>query len=275
MSAAVMRRALEYATNNDLMVIQHAEDHTLTDGAQMHEGPTATRLGLRGWPRVAEDIIVARDLLLAESTGARYHVAHLSSHGAVRLLREGKARGLRVSAEVTPHHLLLTDAALLGYDPACKVNPPLREPEDVEALWAALRDGTLDAIATDHAPHTALDKDVEIQDAPPGMIGLELCLALLVEQANAKRVGLLRLLEALTLGPARLVGLPAPGLREGQLANLCVFDPRARWTVGAAELRSKSSNTPFAGREIAGRVVLTMVEGRVVHSRIDQIEVAS
>ncbi|RYE82466.1 MAG: dihydroorotase, partial [Myxococcales bacterium] len=178
-SSAVMRRALEYAATHDLVVMQHAEDHALTEGAQMHEGVTSARLGLRGWPRVAEDIIVARDLILAEYVGARYHVSHASTEGTARLLREAKSRGIRATAEVTPHHLLLTDAAMLGYDTACKVNPPLREESDVEALWEALRDGTLDAIATDHAPHAPSDKDCEISEAAPGLIGLELCAPLL------------------------------------------------------------------------------------------------
>ena len=174
MSAAVMRRALEYARNFDMPVIQHAEDHTLTNGADIHEGTISARLGLRGWPRVAEDIIVARDILLAEYVDARYHVAHVSTMGSVRLVHEAKSRNLQVTCEVTPHHLLLTDAALLGYDTACKVNPPLREEADVLALREALADGTIDAIATDHAPHTPLEKDCELSQAKPGMMGLEL-----------------------------------------------------------------------------------------------------
>jgi dihydroorotase len=269
MSAGVMRRALEYARVHDLVVIQHAEDHTMTEGAQMHEGATATRLGLRGWPREAEDVIVARDLILAGLTRARYHVAHLSSLGAVPLLREAKARGLRVTAEVTPHHLLLTDAGMLGYDTACKVNPPLREPADQEALWAALADGTIDAIATDHAPHSPLEKDCEISEAAPGMMGLELCLPLLVEQVLLGRLRLARLVEVLTAGPARVVGLPAPGLREGEAAELVLFDPTSRWVVGRDRLRTRSLNTPFLGREISGEVQMTMTRGRVVHAKIE------
>ncbi|HMI92284.1 MAG TPA: dihydroorotase, partial [Polyangiales bacterium] len=173
MNAAVMRRALEYARTFDLFFSQHCEDHHLTAGAQMHEGHISTRLGLAGWPSAAEDVIVARDLILAELTGARYHVAHISSLGAVRLLREAKSRGLPVTAEVTPHHLALTHEALLGYNTACKVNPPLRTEADRTALRDALRDGTIDCIATDHAPHTGLEKDCEFEAASPGMIGLE------------------------------------------------------------------------------------------------------
>jgi dihydroorotase len=261
----VMRRALEYASTFDLPVIQHAEDHALTDGAQMHEGAVSTRLGLRGWPRVAEDVIVARDVLLAEYVGARYHVAHVSTHGAARLVREGKARGVAVTAEVTPHHLLLTDKALLGYDTACKVNPPLREAEDVEALRRALADGTIDCIATDHAPHGILDKNVEMAEAAPGMIGLELCLPLLLGLVREGVLPLGRLVDALTAAPARVVGLEAPRIREGARADLVLIDARARWTIDPARLWSKSRNTPFAGRAVEGRVAMTLCEGRVVH----------
>src|SRR5690606_17394208 len=173
-------RALEYAKNFDLPVIQHAEDHELTQGAQMHESVTSTRLGLRGWPRVAEDVILARDVLLAEYVGARYHAAHISTEGAVRIMREAKSRDLPVTCEVTPHHLLLTDASVIGYDTVCEVNPPRREARDVEALVQALADGSIDAIATDHAPHSPLEKECEFEQASPGMMGLELCFGLLL-----------------------------------------------------------------------------------------------
>jgi dihydroorotase len=264
-SSAVMRRALEYASTFDLPVIQHAEDHALTDGALMHEGAVSTKLGLRGWPRVAEDIIVARDILLAEATGARYHVAHVSSRGAVRILREAKARGIKVTAEVTPHHLTLTDAAVLGYDTACRVNPPLREAEDVAALCEALADGTIDAVATDHAPHSSLEKDCEFAESSPGMIGLELVLPLLLALVREKALPLGRLVDALTAAPARIVGLAAPSLRTGALGELCLVDPQARWTVLPERLRSKSKNTPFLGKEVTGAVRMTLAGGRVVH----------
>jgi dihydroorotase len=263
-SSAVMRRAFEYARTFDLPVIQHAEDHALTEGAQMHEGALSTRLGLRGWPRVAEDIIVARDVLLAEATGARYHVAHVSSMGAVRILREAKARGIAVTAEVTPHHLTLTDAALLGYDTACKVNPPLREQADVDALRAALADGTLDAVATDHAPHSSLEKDCEFAEASPGMIGLELVLPVLLGLVRSGALTLARLVDALTAAPARIAGLDAPRLREGARAELCLADPERPFTVDPARLRSKSRNTPFLGRTLPGTVLLTLAGGRIV-----------
>ncbi len=218
-SSAVMRRALEYGRTFDLPVIQHAEDHALTEGAQMHEGAVATRLGLRGWPRVAEDIIVARDVLLAEATGARYHVAHVSSLGAVRILREAKARGIAVTAEVTPHHLTLTDAAVIGYRTACKVNPPLREQADVDALREALADGTIDCIATDHAPHSSLEKDCEFSEASPGMMGLELVVPVLLGLVRSGALRLERLVDALTRAPARVVGLDPPAVREGAVAE--------------------------------------------------------
>ncbi len=268
-SSQVMRRALEYAATFDLPVIQHAEDHALTDGAQMHEGDISTKLGLRGWPRVAEDIIVARDVLLAEYVGARYHVAHVSTAGAVRILRDAKARGVPVSAEVTPHHLLLTHEALLGYDTACKVNPPLREPEDVEALRRALADGTIDCIATDHAPHGVLDKHVELAEAAPGMIGLELCVPLMLGLVRKGALPLTRLIDALTRAPARIAGLESPRIRDGARADLVLIDPLARWTVDPARLRTKSRNTPFAGQAVQGRVEITMCEGRIVHQEAD------
>jgi dihydroorotase len=264
-NSQVMRRALEYAATFDLPVIQHAEDAALTEGAQMHEGSVSTRLGLRGWPRVAEDIIVARDILLAEYVSARYHVAHASTMGTVRLLRDAKARAVAVTAEVTPHHLLLTHEAMLGYETACKVNPPLREPQDVEALRGALADGTIDCIATDHAPHGILDKDVELAEAAPGMIGLELCLPLLMGLVRGRQLPLTRLIEALTTGPCRVVGFEPPRLREGSRADFVLFDPRVTWTIEASRLKSKSHNTPFVGRSVDGKVWMTGCEGRVIH----------
>jgi len=264
MSSAVMRRALEYAKTFDLPVIQHAEDHELSAGADMHEGAVSARLGLRGWPRVAEDVIVARDVLLAEYTGARYHVAHASTLGTVRILREAKSRGISVTAEVTPHHLLLTDAAVIGYDTACKVNPPLREEADVEALRQALADGTLDAIATDHAPHTSLEKDCEFSYAKPGMMGLELCFGLLLGLVGKNGLTLARLIDALSTRPARIAGLDAPTLREGSPADLVLVDPEALWVPERGKLRSKSDNTPFLGRELRGRVLATVADGRLV-----------
>lgn len=267
MNAAVMRRALEYARTFDLLVSQHCEDHHMTAGAQMNEGPVSTRLGLRGWPREAEDVIVARDLVLAEMTGARYHVAHLSSRGAVRLMREAKSRGLEVSAEVTPHHLLLTDEAVVGYRTFCKVNPPLRSQEDVEAVCEALRDGTIDCIATDHAPHSTLEKDCELEAASFGMIGLEPALPMLLSLVRRGLLSVSRLVESLTLAPARVAKLDAGTLEAGACADVAVIDPSLRWTLDASALRSKSHNTPWLGQEMTGAVVRTLVGGEVVYTR--------
>ncbi len=266
-SSSVMRRAFEYARTFELPVIQHCEDHALTEGAEMHEGAISTRLGLRGWPRAAEDIIVARDCILAEAAEAQYHVAHLSTLGAARIVAEAKSRGLRVSAEVTPHHLLLTDADVLGYRTACKVNPPLREQEDVDALRRALADGTIDAIATDHAPHARADKDCEFAAARPGMVGLEICFPLLLGLVKNGSLPLGRLLAALTDGPARVVGLPLPRLSEGARADAVLVDPNARFRIERATLHGKSSNTPFLGREVEGAIDATLIEGRVVYQR--------
>jgi dihydroorotase len=263
-SSAVMRSALEYASTFDLTVIQHAEDHGLTAGAQMHEGVIASRLGLRGWPRVAEDVIVARDVLLAEYTRSKYHVAHASTRGTVAILREAKSRGLAVTAEVTPHHLLLTHEAVLGYDTACKVNPPLREQSDVDALRLALADGTIDCIATDHAPHSPLEKDCEFAEAAPGMIGLELCVPLLLGLVKEGALPLARFVDALTRAPAKIAGLPAARIAEGARADMVLVDPDEVWTIDAARLRTKSKNTPFLGRTVTGRVLMTIAAGKIV-----------
>ena len=257
----VMRRALEYATTFDLPIIQHAEDHALTPGAEMHEGGVSTRLGLRGWPRIAEDVIVARDVLLAEYVGAKYHVAHVSTMGSVRILREAKSRGIKVTAEVTPHHLLLTDQKLIGYDTACKVNPPLRETEDLLALREALADGTIDCIATDHAPHSPLEKECELSEAAPGMIGLELCLPLMLGLVDKGILPMARMVDALTRAPAGVVGLRAPAIAEGAAANLTLVDPNREWRIEAERLRTKSKNTPFMGQTVRGMVLATIVDG--------------
>ena len=263
MSSAVMRRALEYAKNFDLPVIQHAEDHELTAGADMHEGEVSAKLGLRGWPRIAEDVIIARDVLLAEYTKARYHAAHISTLGSVRIIREAKSRGIGVTCEVTPHHLLLTDQAVLGYDTGCKVNPPLREEADIDALRRALADGTIDAIATDHAPHSSLEKDCEFSEAKPGMIGLELCFGLLFKLVGQSGLTLGRLVDALSARPARIVGIEAPRIREGALAEVVLIDPEAMLKVEQLPFKSKSRNTPFMKHELKGKIMLTFARGRI------------
>jgi dihydroorotase len=266
MNAAVMRRALEYARTFDMLFSQHCEDHHMTAGAQMHEGEISTQLGLTGWPRAAEDVIVARDLVLAELTGARYHVAHVSSMGAVRLIREAKSRGLKVTAEVTPHHLALTHDALIGYDTACKVNPPLREAEDREALREALKDGTIDCIATDHAPHSGLEKDCEFEAASPGMIGLEPAVSVLLGLVRDGALSAQRLIESLSTGPAKLAGLEGGTLAEGTRADLALIDPERVFTLEASALQSRSSNSPFLDKALRGRVTTTVVAGQIVHA---------
>jgi dihydroorotase len=267
MDAAVMRRALEYARTFDLIVSQHCEDHHLTAGAQMHEGAVSTELGLRGWPREAEDVIVARDVILNERVRARYHVAHISTLGAARIVREAKARGLAVTAEVTPHHLLLTDRELLGYRTFCKVTPPLREAEDVEAMRQALRDGTIDCIATDHAPHSPLEKDCELAAASPGMIGLETTIPLLLGLVRDGVLSPLRFVETLSTAPARIGRIEGGSLRPGARADVAILDPELRWTVSRETIRSKQLNSPWLGKEMRGACTHTIVGGTVVFER--------
>ncbi len=265
LSSKVMLRALEYAKNFDLPVIQHAEDHELTAGSSMHEGEISTRLGLRGWPRVAEDWIIARDILFAEYVGARYHAAHISTRGAVALVREAKNRGLSVTAEVTPHHLLLTDAACLGYDTACRVAPPLREEGDLQALREGLADGTIDSIATDHAPHSPLEKDCEFAAAAPGLVGLEFSLPLMLGLVREGVFSLSRLVEAMSTRPAHIVGLTPPRIAEGALAELTLVDPELSWTPSETGIRSKSTNSPFMTQRMTGKALLTLAEGQLVY----------
>ena len=264
-SSAVMRRAMEYARNFGLPVMQHAEDAELVADGDMHEGAVSSQLGLRGRPRVAEDVIVARDLILAEFVGAHYHLLHASTCGSVRLVHEAKDRGIQVSCEVTPHHLLLTDQNCLGYNTYCKVNPPLREPHDVESLRRALADGTIDAIATDHAPHSALEKDCEFSLASSGMIGLEQCLGSLLQLVDQGVLTLSRLVDALSTRPARIIGLTPPAIAENALADLVLVDPNTRYVPSNVKQHSKSRNTPFMNQELQGRVLMTIAQGRVVY----------
>jgi dihydroorotase len=262
--ARLLRLALEYARAFDAVVADHAEDASLTDGAQMHEGEVSAMLGLAGWPAAAEEMVVARDLLLAELTGGRLHLCHLSTGGAVELVRAAKARGVRVTAEAAPHHFTLTDDTVRSYDPVFKVNPPLREKADVEAVRQGLADGTIDAVATDHAPHAREDKEVEWSAAPPGMLGLQTALGLaLAELVGPGYLELPAAIERLTAGPARCRRLPGHGgpVTPGAPANLTVLDPAARWTVDRARLASRARNTPFHGRELTGRVVHTLLRG--------------
>jgi dihydroorotase len=262
----LMRRALEYSGALGAVVAQHAEEPRLTVGAQAHEGENAARLGLAGWPAAAEEAVIARDCLLAEQVGARLHVCHVSTAGAADVLRWARARGIAVSAEVTPHHLLLTDERLASYDPVNKVNPPLRTERDATALRAALAEGVLDCVATDHAPHAPQDKDCEWAAARPGMLGLQTALSVVVE--TLVRPGLLDwrgVARVLSERPAAIAGLADQGrpLTAGEPANLALVDPDARWTVRAGELASIAGNTPYEGMELPATVVATVLRGRV------------
>ena len=266
-SARVMRRALEYARAFDLPVVDHCEEPALSERAAMNEGPVATLLGLRGTPAAAEAMVVERDVLLAELTGGRLHVAHLSTAGAADAVRRGKARGVRVSAEVTPHHLLLTDQAVKDsdYDASTKMNPPLRSEADRRAVLEALRDGTIDAIATDHAPHTIDDKQVEYEEAAFGVVGLETAVGLGLDRLVAP--GLLSLPQLVALfssGPARVLGLPGGTLAPGSPADVTILDLTRRRKVDPTRFHSKGRNTPFTGWTLKGAAVMTIVGGRVV-----------
>jgi dihydroorotase len=262
----VMRRALEYTKAIGGVIAQHAEEPRLTVGAQAHEGEQAARLGLAGWPAAAEEAIVARDCLLAGAVGARLHVCHVSTAGTADLVAWAKARDVQVTAEVTPHHLLLTDALLAGYDPVHKVNPPLRTESDAAALRAALAEGVIDCVATDHAPHAPQDKDCEWAAARPGMLGLQTALSVVVQ--TMVRPGLLDwrgVARVLSERPADIGGLSDQGrpIAVGEPANLAFVDPDATWTVRGAELASISANTPYEGMTLPGRVVTTVSRGRV------------
>jgi dihydroorotase len=266
----IMRRALEYSKALDVVIAQHAEEPRLTVGAQAHEGEQASRLGLAGWPSAAEESIVARDCLLALHADAKLHVCHVSTTGTTDVLRWAKQRGTRVSAEVTPHHLLLTDERLSTYDPVNKVNPPLRTEADAKALRAALAEGVIDCIATDHAPHAVQDKDCEWSAARPGMLGLQTALSVVVETMVS--TGLLDwrgVARVMSERPAEIAGLPDQGrpLEVGEPANLVLVDPDARWTVRGSEFASVATNTPFEGMELPGVVTATLLRGRITTVR--------
>jgi len=265
MDSGVMRRVLEYSGLVRVPVIVHAEDCTLVRDGVVNEGPVSTRLGLPGNPAAAEAILVARDLLLAELTGAHLHVAHVSTAAALELIRSARERGVHVTAEVTPHHLTLTDEATLGYDTNTKMAPPLRSERDVRACRAALADGTLDAIATDHAPHAVHEKDVEFTAAPPGVIGLETAVPVTLELVRAGDLTPLEWARRLSTNPARIAARPGGSLAVGAPADVAVIDPERRWRYDPAKGFSKSRNSPWAGREMIGRAIATLVEGRLVY----------
>ncbi|HYE03036.1 MAG TPA: dihydroorotase [Phycisphaerales bacterium] len=275
-SAGLMLRALQYIRPTGLALMQHCQEPTLTAGAHMHAGAVATRLGLGGWPRVAEELIVERDVRLNRAVGCRYHAQHLSSGGSVEIVRRARAEGQPVSAEVAPHHLLLEHDEVArhgGYWTDAKMNPPLRERGDIEALRAGVADGTITVLATDHAPHTPDSKQLQFDQAPFGIVGLETALSLYHEALVATGlIPWMRLIELMTLGPARLCGFdrpaPAPGAGLGRLAvggpgDVTVIDPDAPWTIRTAEFAGRSRNTPFDGRSVRARAVATVVAGRV------------
>jgi dihydroorotase len=267
-SAQLMRTALEYARTFGIPVADHCEEPTLAAGGAMNEGLVSARLGLKGIPSEAEEIMAIRDILLARRTGGHIHLCHMSTRGSVELIRWGKERGVDVTAEVCPHHLSLTEAEVEGYDTNAKMNPPLRTQADVEALQQAVKDGTIDVIATDHAPHHYDEKEREFADAPNGIVGLETALAVnLTWLVHSGIIGLPLLVERMACAPARLFKLPGGTLRRGALGDVTVFDPDAEWTVDPSRFASKGRNTPYAGRTLRGIVDLTLVDGRVIHRR--------
>jgi dihydroorotase len=265
--SALMRRALEYSSMFDLPVIAHEEDCGLACGGVMNEGAVSFRLGLKGMPAAAEEVMVARDIALVERTGGRLHVAHVSSAGSIHLIREAKARGLPVSAEATPHHFTLTEEAVASYDTNAKMNPPLRTASDVEAVIEGLRDGTIEVIASDHAPHHRDEKDIEFAEAANGIIGLETTLPLCLRLIRDAGLSIESVVAALTTNPARVLGIPCGRLTPGGLADIAVIDPNYAWTVDPNQFHSKSRNTPFSGWQMIGAARATIVGGRVAWQR--------
>ena len=268
MDSALMRRALEYANSLGMTVISHCEDSSLTRGGAMNEGLASTELGLAGIPAAAEEIMVARDIILAEYTGTAVHIAHVSTAGAVRLVREAKLRGVAVTAETAPHYWSLTEDACRSYDTNTKVNPPLRSAADVMAVKEGLRDGTIDAIASDHAPHASTEKEVEFDYALCGIVGLETSVALSLALVTEGILSLPQLVAKMSARPAQILKIAGGTLREGEAADLTVIDPLRTWQVEPASFRSKGRNTPFKGWSLTGKAVLTMVGGRIVHREL-------
>ncbi len=268
-SAHLMRTALEYARSFGIPVIDHCEEPTLAHGGSMNEGFVSARLGLKGIPSEAEEIMAIRDILLARRTGGHVHLAHMSTHGSVELIRWGKERGINVTAEVCPHHISLTEDRVLSYDTNAKMNPPLRTAKDVEALREAVKDGTIDMIATDHAPHHYDEKEREFADAPNGIVGLETALAVSVTHlVETGHIDFHTLVEKMSCAPARLFGLPGGTLAKGSPADVTVFDPARKWRVEPSAFVTKGRNTPYAGMMLTGRAICTIVGGGVVH-RLD------
>jgi len=263
MDAALMRRALEYASSLGLPVISHCEDTNLSGGGLMNEGYYSTILGLRGIPSIAEEAMVARDILIAEFTKTSVHIAHVSTAGSVRLIREAKKRGLPITAETAPHYFTLTDESLQSYDTNYKINPPLRSPDDLAAIKEGLADGTLDAVACDHAPHGRTDKEVEFEYAACGISGLETSFGLSMQLVNDGVLSLTDLIAKMSTNPARILNLPKGTLKAGADGDITVIDPQLKWKVDVKTFRSRGKNSPFHGREMQGRAVLTIVGGDI------------
>lgn len=266
MNALLMRRALEYARAFELPVISHAEDSDLSRGGMMNEGPLSARLGLRGIPAAAEEVMIARDLILAEFTGGRLHIAHVSSSGSVRLIREAKHRGVPVTCETAPHYFSLTDAAVETFDTVYKMNPPLRRAEDVRAVKEGLADGTIDAIATDHAPHSVLEKDIEFDLASNGVVGLESAVPLILNLVHENVLTPMEAIAKVSCNPASILGVPFGRLHTGTRADLTVIDPDEKYFLDSESFQSKGRNCPFHGMEMQGRSLLTIVDGKTVFS---------
>jgi len=268
MNGLLMRRALEYASSLDRVIISHCEDLQLSAGGLMNEGRISTQLGLPGIPTLAEDVMVARDILLAQFTGAALHIAHVSSAGAVRMIRDAKARGIRVTAETTPHYFTLTDEALLDFDTHTKVNPPLRSREDLQAVREGLRDGTLDVIATDHAPHAVTDKEVEFEYAASGISGLETALGLSLKLVDDGLLTLHELIRKMSVNPAKILNIPKGTLHQGADADITVFNPGKSWVVDPSTWRSQGKNSPFFGWTLRGKVMMALVGGKIVYQDV-------
>lgn len=264
-NAAVMRNGLEYARGLDLTVISHAEDPDLACHGSMNEGYTSTIMGLKGIPNACEDVIVMRDIALAELTGAKLHIAHISTEGAVSLVREAQKRGVKVTSEAAPHHFTLNEEAVKGYNTDAKMNPPLRNRKDVEAIRRGLQDGTIDTIATDHAPHSTIEKDVEFEYAANGIIGLETLLPLTLRLVDEGVLSLGEAVRKMTVNPAKVIGVDGGTLKKGVAADVTIFDPNAEFKVRREEMKSKSKNTPFHGWTLKGRAVYTIVNGKTVY----------
>lgn len=269
MDAEVMRRAFEYVKAFDIPIISHCEDASLSQGGVMNEGFVSTTLGLRGIPKAAEEVMVARDIALSELTGSRLHIAHISTAGSVELVRAAKKRGVKVTCETCPHYFTLTEENVIGYNTNAKVNPPLRTAEDIKAIKAGLKDGTIDIIASDHAPHASHEKEIEFDYASFGMIGLETSLTLIL---NLVTEGILTIGSAasmITINPARLLKINKGALKDGSDADVTIIDPDKEWVVDVNNLKSKSKNTPYAGWKMKGKAILTIVGGRIVHDTGD------